>query len=382
MALSYCWGSTNPAVTTRHNLKERVKEIQFSGLPRTIHDAITVTRRLGIRFLWVDALCIVQDSINGEGWVHESSRMADIYGNAYLTIVAETARNCAQGFLARRPSATAAPHDMPYYLPNGTRCGSVKVCLVEEKLEPEYVACRAWTFQERKLARRILSFNRRWTTFACHEGYTREDWGTYWVKTGSTEIDCAPAPLIYKSLENCFQKWNLSVRDYSRRHLTFERDKLPAFSGYAHSIQKHVGGNYLAGLWDCNLHSGLLWRPIYPGRKPSKPLAPSWSWAPLGGPVWYRDWMTTHDHPLTIIDCSVELSSNDPIGQVSGGFLLKCRGPLKEVAWRYCVTKNWNNLSKRPIQLVLYEINELYKKILTRVEALLVTLRFQRTEQS
>lgn len=87
IALSYCWGSTNPAVTTRHNLKERVKEIPFSDLPRTVHDAITVTRRLGIRFLWVDVLCIAQDSINGEDWVHESSRMADIYGNAYLTIV-------------------------------------------------------------------------------------------------------------------------------------------------------------------------------------------------------------------------------------------------------------------------------------------------------
>jgi hypothetical protein len=100
----------------------------------------------------------------------------------------------------------------------------------------------------------------------------------------------------------------------------------------------------------------------------------------LDGPVWYRDWTTTHDHPLKIIDCSVELSSNDSMGQVSGGFL-KCRGPLKEVAWRYCVTNNWNNLSKRPFQLVLYEINDLYKKILTRAEALLVTLRFQRTEE-
>jgi hypothetical protein len=153
--------------------------------------------------------------------------------------------DCAQDFLDRRPSPSAAPHEIPYYLPDETKCGSVKVCLLEEKPEQEYVARRAWTFQERKLARRILSFNCRWATFACHEGYTREYWGTYWV---TTDIDYTPVPLIYSSLEDCFEKWNESVRDYSKRHLTFERDKLPAFSGYAHSIQKYVGGKYLAGL--------------------------------------------------------------------------------------------------------------------------------------
>jgi hypothetical protein len=78
-----------------------MRKITFSVLPRTIQDAISVTRRLGVRFLWVDALCIVQDSINGQDWIDESSKMASIYGNAYLTIVAEAANDCSQGFLAR-----------------------------------------------------------------------------------------------------------------------------------------------------------------------------------------------------------------------------------------------------------------------------------------
>jgi hypothetical protein len=89
--LRYYWGSTNPAVMTRQSLKDHIREIAFSGLPRTIQDLISITRRLGVQFLWVDALCIVQDSISGEDWIHESSKMATIYGNAYLTIAAEVA---------------------------------------------------------------------------------------------------------------------------------------------------------------------------------------------------------------------------------------------------------------------------------------------------
>jgi hypothetical protein len=145
-----------------------MKEIKFSGLPRTIQDAVSVTRRLGIRFLWVDALCIIQDSINGEDWTNESSKMADVYGNANLTIAAEAAKDCkiTQGFLARSPSLLT-PHEIAYYLPNGTKCGSVKACPVEAP-ETSYLAKKAWTFQEKMLSQRILLFHSRSTSFACH----------------------------------------------------------------------------------------------------------------------------------------------------------------------------------------------------------------------
>jgi len=66
---------------------------------KTIRDAITVTRDLGIRFLWVDALCIIQDSRKGKDWHREASKMRDVYSNAFVTISAETAMDARQGFL-------------------------------------------------------------------------------------------------------------------------------------------------------------------------------------------------------------------------------------------------------------------------------------------
>jgi hypothetical protein len=275
--------------------------------------------------------------------------MAKIYGNAYLTITAEAARDCAQGFLARRPDQSVAPHEIRYYLPDGTECGSVKVCL-KEKEEAKYVARRAWTFQERKLSRRILSFHRRWTTFACQEGYTEEFWESFILP----QVDYTPAPLTYKSLEDCLECWYSSVGDYSRRSMAFEKDKFPAFSGYAHSIQKHVRGKYLAGLWDCDLHSGLLWAP-YPASsatKPSEFRAPSWSWAALNGEVFYNPSpiKKPDEYRITIIECSVELSSDDPMGQVSGGFLT-CWGPLIEGSWLHD--------EEYPENVILYHIDEL-----------------------
>jgi hypothetical protein len=128
--------------------------------------------------------------------------------------------------------------------------------------------------------------------------------------------DYIPSPLIYKTLNDCLKSQHRSIRKYSKHNITFEGDKLPAFSGYAHSIQKHIRGKYLAGLWDCDLHSGLLWMTIQGS------------------------------------ECSVELSSNDPMGQVSGGFL-KCRGPLIEVSWTY--------YKETRHRIVLHDINELVK---------------------
>jgi hypothetical protein len=139
--------------------------------------------------------------------------------------------------------------------------------------------------------------------------------------------------------------------------MTLENDKLPAISGYAHSIQKHVHGKYFSGLWECDFHSGLLWI-AYSGAKPCKTRAPSWSWASLNGGIHYpcgSTHVTPDEHCITIIECSVELSSNDPMGQVSSG-LLKCRGPLSKVLWRR---------GERPwsvIAVILRDVDELVEE--------------------
>ena len=99
-ALSYYWGTSLPLTTTATNLKNHESNIGFDKLPRTLQDAVMVVRYLGIEYIWIDCLCILQDS--KADWEHESAHMADVYSNAYLTVAAARAEHCDEGFLGPR----------------------------------------------------------------------------------------------------------------------------------------------------------------------------------------------------------------------------------------------------------------------------------------
>jgi len=95
MTLSHCWGEFQPLLTTSANIKQREKNIAFNDLPRTFQEAVVVTRELGIRYLWIDCLCIIQG--DKEDWDLESGRMADVYSNSYMNIAATKAKDCHGG---------------------------------------------------------------------------------------------------------------------------------------------------------------------------------------------------------------------------------------------------------------------------------------------
>ncbi|KAG8167099.1 hypothetical protein KVR01_002788 [Diaporthe batatas] len=94
VALSYVWGDTaGPHVrymTTRRNVMKRIQERglgeDWRFLPKTIQDAVLLVRALGQRYLWVDSLCIVQDSTSS--WELNAKAMHLVYGNAFFTICA------------------------------------------------------------------------------------------------------------------------------------------------------------------------------------------------------------------------------------------------------------------------------------------------------
>jgi hypothetical protein len=84
--LSHCWGEKQPLKTTRDpdTLSQHQIAIPWDTLPKTFQDAIFVTRALGIQYLWIDSLCIIQD--DSVDWQFQSAQMADIYRNSILTI--------------------------------------------------------------------------------------------------------------------------------------------------------------------------------------------------------------------------------------------------------------------------------------------------------
>ena len=103
MTLSHCWGTSKSRDynLSSNNWKQYTDAISVSALPKTFLDAIAFTRVLGIRYLWIDSLCIIQDS--QEDWVTESALMPSVYGNSFCNIAASGAFNSAEGcFLSRR----------------------------------------------------------------------------------------------------------------------------------------------------------------------------------------------------------------------------------------------------------------------------------------
>jgi Heterokaryon incompatibility protein (HET) len=95
IALSYCWGLSGRVVASMQNLEELLHHIEENRLPRTFRNAISITRKLRIRYLWIDALCTIQDC--RLDWEEQSAKMGDIYGNAYLTLSASKASDVSEG---------------------------------------------------------------------------------------------------------------------------------------------------------------------------------------------------------------------------------------------------------------------------------------------
>lgn len=350
VALSYCWGSTKPLVTTVENLNAHKRSIPMQMLPRTVRDAISITRRLGVEFLWVDALCIVQDSKDAEDWQLESSKMDAIYKNAFFTIAAESSPDCNYGILHQRPGKQLHPYKVPFFRPDGEECGSVYICpsdmLVGEDT-PNTDGClitRGWTYQERKLSRRVLSYFSNNVNFACKSGSAEEGAPSSLGPRFSDVFvgKMFPSQQSANSSESVFDSWYKGIEDYSCRNLTYANDRLPAVSGLAHEMHSQVGGEYYAGLWERDLMVGLLWSTI-PGQgsgEESTKRSPSWSWAAIDRPVRYggvlnltAKWRDPKFHCASDLKAQVTPSTRDPMGRVSGG-QLTVEGRVKEVRWK------------------------------------------------
>ncbi|KAI1775317.1 HET-domain-containing protein [Hypoxylon cercidicola] len=356
VALSYVWGGSWQLETTTMNVFKRVIEgFQMSQLPQTIRDAITVTRKLGQRYLWVDALCILQDS--EEDKAIQLGAMGHIYRNAYLTINAACARSSYEGFLSHGKSAERPVSQIPYRCPDGT-FGTVYIGLLAvldgaagasppwdwDRWAP--ISQRAWCLQERVLPPRSLIFASTKLKFSCRTATADISGPLCLPHLGlglPSSIWCQNTS-VYQSPKHkeenraaCRRAWLQVVKMYCSRELSLASDKLPALGGVAELFHPIIGGRYLAGLWSKDLLHDLLWKRLdHPRPRPSNYRAPSWSWAATDGEVdaYYFDSSksTVAGHSLCmakILECRVELASEHaPFGGVKDG-VLKLKGGVK-----------------------------------------------------
>ena len=292
-------------MTTKSNIAARLSGFQINELPRTLKEAIRTVRALGIDFIWIDAVCIIQDDT--EDWSREASRMGKIYNHAYLTIAATNSKSSFDGFLQdREPSCRASlgfvfkgvqpPHSQTAV--NETGIIHFRYPL-ETSVDDHLSNCdwnqRGWTLQENLLSTRTLYFTKDVIYYECVTSQKVESPGYKFPAHREFSVLLAESkslPLAERIeiREEYLSNWYKIVEIYSRRNLTCPRDKLPAMEGLAGTLGDLIDDVYIYGLWKSDLHRSLLWHSYYSltWKLPRGGYrAPTWSWASRDGSVFW-----------------------------------------------------------------------------------------------
>lgn len=376
VTLSHSWGTDEndrPFRTTLSNFSEVCIGIPWSALSKTFQDAVQTTRSLGLDYIWIDSMCIIQD--DPKDWEQEAGKMADVYSNSYLSIMNPQATKPSSGLFTDRYlngknkplkiSRTCegvsydffARRSIEHVSPN-TEYSPI------EELPDEPLFSRAWVFQELYLAPRILFFGRHELQFISMGGTACEctAFSSYRTKDRTQMMDrqsfreaLTPNETSQLVAHRGYNMWCSVIESYAYRNLTFESDRLPALSGMAKRWKGTSSDVYLAGLWESSLVSDLCWYPVAPTPKLDEVRlfqsttvrlqryqAPSWSWASVMGRVQFWDQSASKGESsgvTTLVEAKCQTNSRDSTGSVSGGYII-VTGPVREAVLRYDLPGN------------------------------------------
>jgi hypothetical protein len=330
-ALSHAWGSQPFVMLTNETISAFQSGIDLHSLPKTFKDAIYVTQKIGLNYIWIDALCILQDS--AEDWTTQAAQMGMYYRHAYVTLSALSSTGAHSGFLHPRQQK------LSLILENGLRLRRERPQW-HEVFHSAPLSKRAWVLQERLLSTRIIHFEKNEILWECSTTSARE--GSYYEakpplpNNGGTSQHFKRC-LVFQGARpetdtlgsrTVMRRWDCIIRQYSTLNLTYERDIFPALAGIAQKVSEATGYTYIAGLWQENIHAGLLWHAdAYTERPLQAWRAPSWSWASLGGPLEmvYDPWLDIQPSAFDaqLIDCSsIPSLGSDVFGPIQSAHLV------------------------------------------------------------
>ncbi|RAR11243.1 isocitrate dehydrogenase [Stemphylium lycopersici] len=353
-ALSYVWGTSQSFILLSTTESVLSKGFDEKRLPQTIRDAVTVTRRLGLQYIWVDALCIMQDSDMDKAL--ELPKMRLIYKCATVTLVASVAQSATEGFLHRidqTPDYSIEPVHIPFPA-NLSSKAPTRVMLSypgSYKRWKDPINNRAWTFQELILSTRAIVFSYRGIECIDRTSLTPAD-GL--LSGRDPQLPNLPWNGKMFSLattpENARQKW-LSIRgEYSRP--------------IAEELGQRYHSRYLAGMWERDLTHDLQWRCSRNEMAESRDanlrprakeyVAPSWSWASVNSAV--EDFVNVWgdeadgggmgvkgDLGFQVVSCDVEFAvPGFEYGAVTSGILV-AKGRVCTAIWRPHAKENSRN---------------------------------------
>ncbi|KAL7900499.1 heterokaryon incompatibility domain-containing protein [Trichoderma sp. SZMC 28014] len=304
--LSHCWGprtSKPPLKTTSDNILHHFEGIPLDDLNLNFKDAVLISIKLGVQYIWIDSLCIIQD--NSNDWEIEAEKMADIYRQSYINLAASAAHDAHGGmvdlsslYISKAiPTAVIRYRSTDPTVQNTADQPDDELMIRPSSLKQEYrdllshktspYFARGWVLQEVALAPRTVYFTTDQIMWQCRELFESED-GTWSAENVIPALDYS------FSVENCFDftsktraynLWQMWLKSYATRELTYSSDAAAAAAGLINYYKSATGHTPMLGLWKETLYADLKWairdRP-FKGTEPShsRPTSnfPSWSW--------------------------------------------------------------------------------------------------------
>jgi len=346
VTLSHCWGKLSFTPLEKNTFSSFEQQVPSTALTKTFQDAISITRYLGLQYIWIDSLCIVQD--DPDDWARESSLMSNVYGGSYLNIAAAGAADGSVGcFFERSPawvcqSKRAKMFNSYLHHPDKTFLQSP-------------LSLRAWCVQERFLPRRTLFFTDKEVFWEC---LTKGRYDAPYLASESYPHGLPDSRfsklVIGKRDQPNEDLWWKLVEMYSKCEITFSRDKLVAISGLAKIFHAKLNDDYLAGVWRKDLQFSMMWRILPSEVRPavSTYRAPSWSWAAVDGQLTSEEVNNRYRMEpygkFSIEEAAVKTKFGNPFGDVDSGYLRISSEAFPRVevqaAKQKVTSKGWENV--------------------------------------
>ena len=375
VTLSHCWGQKSPLQTTKNTIVAHQEALPLNTFPNLFCDAVTITRELGYRYLWIDSICIIQDC--EEDRAQEIAQMGEIYKNSVLTIAANNCRDSNDSILGTTSPARARDYTeqgcksmqsqfkSKIYAFHYQKWYETHKMTTEEEKTRSLLRTRAWALQEQILSPRTIQWTPLQLVWSCRYTTLSEECPSEANSlTEDAVLSFPDAPphrhrttkmicLSQEQLKSATQQpkftapglaerndplqiWYLIVQQFLSRSITYETDSLPAISGLAREVNRHTGYDYLAGLWRQDIHNGLLWSIEGCAKYPDEYVGPSWSWvslkktinsvrgAALGPerPTYIYDGVDVNLEPVAqILGSDTVYASGDPFGPIRSATL-------------------------------------------------------------
>ena len=306
-AFSHCWGKAKTVKLLKADLQALHHRIPILDLPLSYQEAVSVCQALDVSYIWIDSLCIIQDS--KDDWTREAAMMQDVYQNSILNICASAAAESSEASFQCRDTSLIVPLEVDVVLKGAEmrRYQLVTSDNIGNDILSSPLRSRAWVYQESVLSKRSLSLTRGQLWWECRQTIACETYPSgvplhllpenqavrlRAKKELSRHSQASGSSFSDDENDRKYWHWYNSIEGYSEGALTHPTDKLVALSGVAQSyrdLNRLQDEDYIAGFWKSQLPYALCWQttryewtyrpPVY--------VAPSWSWASIEGAIGY-----------------------------------------------------------------------------------------------